>query len=107
MALRVDLRFPKTDENDDMPTHFINLDEPSLRTMITKAWYSALQLELDPITDTGALVEYPIHGKYCLDQNSSTFKADYTVLMQRLNYLAKDYSKHYNASSRSIGYSLS
>lgn len=176
MALRVDLRFPKTDENDDMPTHFINLDkvmsrfidslnvrlkynqlnskrlnkrvylnrlryvwvkervsseyphyhcvlifnkdayyhlgdynldEPSLRTMITKAWYSALQLELGPITDTGALVEYPVHGKYCLDQNSSTFEADYMVLMQRLNYLAKDCSKHYSASSRSIGYSLS
>lgn len=176
MALRVDLRFPKTDENDDMPTHFINLDkvmsrfidslnvrlkynqlntkrlnkrvypsrlryvwvkeqvsseyphyhcvlifnkdayyhlgdynldESSLPTMIAKAWYSALQSDLDPITDTGALVEYPVHGKYCLDQNSSKFEADYAVLMQRLNYLAKDYSKHYSANSRSIGYSLS
>ncbi|WP_272571395.1 inovirus Gp2 family protein [Providencia sp. PROV254] len=83
-----------------------NLDEPSLRTMITSAWYSALQLQLDPITNTGALVEYPIHGKYCLDQNSSSFEADYAVLMERLNYLAKDYSKHYSASSRSIGYSM-
>lgn len=176
MALRVDLRFPQTDDNDDMPTHFINLDkvmsrfinslnaklehyqynkaknnqrvypnrlryvwvkervssdlphyhcvlifnkdayyhlgdynldEPSLRTMITKAWYSALQFQLAPITNRGALVEYPIHGKYCLDQNSSTFEADYAVLMERLSYLAKDYSKHYSASSRSIGYSLS
>ncbi|MEY0014477.1 inovirus Gp2 family protein [Providencia rettgeri] len=85
-----------------------NLDEPSLRTMITSAWYSALQLQLDPISDpTGALVHYPSNGKYCLSQNSLTFEADRAMLMNRLSYLAKEHSKHYNANSRSIGYSLS
>lgn len=85
-----------------------NLDEPSLRTMITSAWYSALQLQLDPISDpTGALVHYPNNGKYCLNQNSLTFEADRAMLMNRLSYLAKEHSKHYNANSRSIGYSLS
>lgn len=85
-----------------------NLDEPSLRTMITTAWYSALQLQLDPISDpTGALVHYPNNGKYCLNQNSLTFEADRAMLMNRLSYLAKEHSKHYNANSRSIGYSLS
>ena len=176
MAVRVDLRFPPTDEYDDMPTCFFtmdnaisrfidslnaklrhnlirsrikgkrthlnrlryvwakeqvssehhhyhcvliinkdahyklgdyDLDKPTLRTMITKAWYSALQLELDPIIDKGTLVEYPDNCAYWVNQGSPTFEADYAALVQRMNYLAKDYSKHYNASSRSIGYSLS
>ncbi len=73
--------------------------------MITSAWYNALQFELDPIMDKGTLVKYPDNGVYWLNQESPTFEADYAVLVQRMNYLAKDYSKHYNTSSRSIGYS--
>ena len=82
-----------------------NLSEPTLRTMISSAWYSALQLELDPIIDTGPLVHYPENCRYCLNQNSLTFELDRAMLMERLSYLAKEHSKHYDASSRSIGYS--
>ncbi|MDN0007125.1 inovirus-type Gp2 protein [Providencia stuartii] len=71
----------------------------------TPAWYSALQFELDPVIDKGALVEYPDNGVYWLNQESPTFEADYAALVQRMNYLAKEHSKHYNESSRSIGYS--
>lgn len=78
---------------------------PPYRTMITSVWYSALRFELDPIMDKGALVKYSDNGVYWLNQGSPTFEADYAALVQRMNYLAKEHSKHYHASSRSIGYS--
>ncbi|MDD9340671.1 MAG: inovirus Gp2 family protein [Providencia heimbachae] len=82
-----------------------DLSERSLRTMITSAWYSALQLELDPITDTGPLVHYPENCRYCLNREALSFTDDYNVVMGRLNYLAKEYSKHYSADHHSIGHS--
>ncbi|HFD7559229.1 inovirus-type Gp2 protein [Providencia sp. 21OH12SH02B-Prov] len=69
--------------------------------------YSALQLQLDPIIDKGTLVEYPENCAYWLNQKSSTFEADYAALVQRMNYLAKEHTKIYRASSRNIGYNLS
>lgn len=80
-----------------------NLSEPSLRTMITTAWYSALQLELDPIIDTGALVHYPENCRYCLNREALSFNEEYNAVFNRLNYLAKDYSKHYSSDYRTIG----
>lgn len=82
-----------------------NLSEPSLRTMITTAWYSALQLELDPIIDKGPLVHYPENCRYCLNREALSFTEDYNAVMERLNYLAKDYSKHYSSDYRTIGHS--
>nr|WP_272572555.1 inovirus Gp2 family protein [Providencia sp. PROV258] len=82
-----------------------NLSEPSLRTMITTAWYNALQLELAPIIDTGVLVHYPENCRYCLKREALSFTNDYNVVIERLNYLAKDYSKHYSSDYRTIGHS--
>ncbi|EDU57510.1 MULTISPECIES: inovirus Gp2 family protein [Providencia] len=82
-----------------------DLNIPSLRTMITTAWYSALQLELDPIIDTGPLVHYPENCRYCLNQEALSFSDDYNTVIERLNYLAKEYSKHYSSNYRTIGYS--
>ncbi|HEM7146349.1 TPA: inovirus Gp2 family protein [Providencia stuartii] len=82
-----------------------DLNIPSLRTMITTAWYSALQLELDPIIDTGPLVHYPENYRYCLNREALSFSDDYNTVIERLNYLAKEYSKHYSSNYRTIGYS--
>lgn len=82
-----------------------DLNIPSLRTMITTAWYSALQLELDPIIDTGPLVHYPENCRYCLNREALSFSDDYNTVIERLNYLAKEYSKHYSSNYRTIGYS--
>ncbi|MEY0289671.1 inovirus-type Gp2 protein [Providencia rettgeri] len=71
--------------------------------MITKAWYNALQLELDPIIDTGALVHYPENCRYCLNKLSASFSEDYQLVMKRLSYLAKEYSKQYSPVRRSLG----
>lgn len=80
-----------------------NLVEPCLRTMITTAWYSALQLELDPAIDKGTLVHYPKNARYCINKHASTFKADYDSLIARADYLAKEYSKQYSSRYRSFG----
>ncbi|MGJ3348244.1 inovirus Gp2 family protein [Morganella sp. Je.2.23] len=80
-----------------------NLVEPCLRTMITTAWYSALQLELDPVIDTGTLVHYPKNARYCINKHAYTFKADYDSLIARADYLAKEYSKQYSSRYRSFG----
>ncbi|HGN1280039.1 TPA: inovirus Gp2 family protein [Proteus mirabilis] len=80
-----------------------NLFEPSLRTMITTAWYNALQLEFDPSFDTGTLVHYPENCRYCLNKLSSSFSDDHQLVMKRLSYLAKEYSKQYSPVRRSLG----
>ncbi|EPL6453480.1 inovirus Gp2 family protein [Providencia rettgeri] len=90
--------------NKDAYYHLGNYDItiPSLRTMITTAWYSALNLDLDPLHNTGPLVHYPDNGRYCLNRQSSDFKTEYDKLIERANYLAKEYSKQYSSHYRSF-----
>nr|WP_272571414.1 inovirus-type Gp2 protein [Providencia sp. PROV254] len=47
----------------------------------------------------------PENYRYCLNRDALSFNDDYNVLIELLNYLAKDYSKHYSSDYRTIGHS--
>ena len=74
--------------------------EDSLKGMITKAWYSALGLELD---DYPGLVHFPENCKYILDKNSPDYLYNYGMLFVRLDYLTKLDSKIYEKGERNFG----
>ncbi|MGQ7952123.1 hypothetical protein [Providencia huashanensis] len=40
-----------------------------------------------------------------MNRDALSFTDDYNMVMERLNYLAKDYSKHYSSYYRTIGHS--
>ncbi|HID9556474.1 TPA: inovirus Gp2 family protein [Serratia marcescens] len=77
-----------------------NLDEDTLRTMITSAWCSALSLT----TEEGQhLVQYPSNGKYtlnCDDILNDIYPGD---LLNRIDYLTKVKSKNFDDGYRSFG----
>lgn len=74
--------------------------EDSLKGMITKAWYSALGLELD---DYPGLVHFPENCKYILDKHSPDYLYNYGMLFVRLDYLTKLDSKIYEKGERNFG----
>ncbi|ETS33421.1 hypothetical protein BB987_12375 [Photorhabdus temperata] len=74
--------------------------EDSLKGMITKAWYSALNLKLD---DCPALVHFPENCKYVLDKYSPDYLYNYGMLFVRLDYLTKLESKIYEKGERNFG----
>ncbi|CNL35515.1 inovirus Gp2 family protein [Yersinia frederiksenii] len=76
-----------------------NIDT-SLRMMITRAWYSALGLELE---DYPGLVHFPDNCRYILDRNSADYIYEYGELLHRLDYLTKLDSKIYEEGERNFG----
>lgn len=76
-----------------------NIDT-SLRMMITRAWYSALGLELE---DYPGLVHFPDNCRYILDRNSADYIYEYGELLHRLDYLTKLDSKIYKEGERNFG----
>jgi hypothetical protein len=76
-----------------------NIDT-SLRMMITRAWYSALGLELE---DYPGLVHFPENCRYILDRNSADYIYEYGELLHRLDYLTKLDSKIYEEGERNFG----
>ncbi|MEH4262807.1 inovirus Gp2 family protein [Klebsiella aerogenes] len=77
-----------------------NESEDSLKKMITKAWYSALDLELE---DCPGLVHFPENCKYVLDTNSPDYIYEYGMLFIRLDYLTKLDTKIYEEGERNFG----
>lgn len=80
-----------------------NLASHDLSAMIQEAWLSALGLR--GYDEYRALVHFPDNPTYVLDRNKPDFDDHYRALVFRASYLAKDRSKVYSASDRSIGYS--
>ncbi|MEH6372167.1 inovirus Gp2 family protein [Pectobacterium carotovorum] len=81
-----------------------NMNEDTLRTMITSAWCSALNLTSE---EGQHLVQYPSKGKYVLyrdDILNDIYPGD---LLNRIDYLTKVKSKIFGEGERSFGCSLS
>lgn len=77
-----------------------NLEEDTLRTMITSAWCSALNLTPE---EGSHLVQYPTHGKYTLNR-VDTLNGNYPGdLLNRIDYLTKVKSKIFDDGTRSFG----
>lgn len=77
-----------------------NLDEGTLRTMITSAWCSALKLAPE---EGQHLVHYPSNGKYTLNREdvlSGIYPSD---LLNRIDYLTKVKSKIFDDGCRTFG----
>ena len=79
--------------------HF-NLNEDTLRTMITSAWCSALSLT----TEEGQhLVQYPSNGKYTLNRDHILNDIYPDDLLNRIDYLTKVKSKNFDDGYRTFG----
>jgi len=77
-----------------------NLDEDTLRTMITSAWCSALNL----IPEEGEhLVQYAPNGKYTLNRDDIFNRIYPDDLLHRIDYLTKVKSKVFDDGYRSFG----
>ncbi|MDA8479326.1 inovirus Gp2 family protein [Citrobacter sp. Awk 4] len=74
--------------------------DTSLRMMITRAWYSALGMDME---DYHGLVHFPENCRYILDQNSPDYIYEYGMLFIRLDYLTKLESKNYEEGERNFG----
>lgn len=74
--------------------------DTSLRMMITRAWYSALGLDVE---DYNGLVHFPENCRYILDQNSPDYIYEYDMLFIRLDYLTKLESKIHEEGERNFG----
>lgn len=81
-----------------------NLDEDMLRTMITSAWCSALNLTPE---EGQHLVQYPPNGKYTLNRDDILNDIYPIDLLNRIDYLTKVKSKIFGEGDRNFGYSLS
>jgi hypothetical protein len=77
-----------------------NLNEDTLRTMITSAWCSALSLT----TEEGQnLVQYPSNGKYILNRDDILNDIYPGDLLNRIDYLTKVKSKIFDDGYRTFG----
>ncbi|MEF8284593.1 inovirus-type Gp2 protein [Escherichia coli] len=77
-----------------------NLDEDTLRTMITSAWCSALSLTSE---EGQHLVQYPSNCKYTLNRDDILNDIYPGDLLNRIDYLTKVKSKNFDDGYRSFG----
>ncbi|WP_233979865.1 inovirus Gp2 family protein [Pectobacterium versatile] len=77
-----------------------NMDEDTLRTMITSAWCSALTLTHE---EGQHLVQYPASGKYILSRDDILNDIYPGDLLNRIDYLTKVKSKDFDDGYRSFG----
>jgi len=77
-----------------------NLDEDTLRTMITMAWCSALNLTPE---EGQHLVQYPFNGKYTLNRDNIINGIYPGDLLNRIDYLTKVKSKIFDDGERTFG----
>ncbi|EMB8466182.1 inovirus Gp2 family protein [Enterobacter hormaechei] len=77
-----------------------NLDEDTLRTMISSAWCSALNLTPE---EGQHLVQYPVNGKYTLNRDDVLNDIYPGDLLNRIDYLTKVKSKIFDDGNRSFG----
>lgn len=72
----------------------------NLSAMIRQAWCSALGL---PYQEFQRLVHFPIGGVMYMDANHPEFIQQLQIVLDRANYLAKEFSKQYGDGQRSFG----
>ncbi|MFJ5440221.1 inovirus Gp2 family protein [Pectobacterium brasiliense] len=77
-----------------------NMDDDTLRTMITSAWCSALNLTPEKGQH---LVQYPTNGKYVLHRDDILNDIYPSDLLNRIDYLTKVKSKIFGDGYRSFG----
>ncbi|MEL7631414.1 inovirus Gp2 family protein [Pectobacterium aroidearum] len=77
-----------------------NMDDDTLRTMITSAWCSALNLTPE---EGQHLVQYPTNGKYVLHRDDILNDIYPSDLLNRIDYLTKVKSKIFGDGYRSFG----
>lgn len=76
----------------------------NLAMMIMEAWVRALGLNsVDNHQQYYSLVEFPTNGYYHLSKNHNSFTAQLSAVTDRLNYLAKDFSKDNSDGQRNFG----
>ncbi|MBH3322334.1 inovirus Gp2 family protein [Serratia ureilytica] len=76
----------------------------NLAMMIMEAWVRALGLNsVVNHQQYYPLVEFPTNGYYHLSKNHNDFTAQLSNVTDRLNYLAKDYSKDNSDGQRNFG----
>ncbi|MGE6162433.1 MAG: inovirus Gp2 family protein [Aeromonadaceae bacterium] len=77
-----------------------NIENSTLRTMITTAWCSALSLSPE---EGHYLVHYPTNGKYALLKQAVDRGIYPAGFMNRVHYMTKAKSKSFNDGYRSFG----
>lgn len=76
----------------------------NLALMIMEAWVRALGLHaVENHTQYYALTEFPKNCYYHLSRNSEKFTEKYVEITNRVNYLAKEYSKDNTDGQRNFG----
>lgn len=76
----------------------------NLAMMIMEAWVRALGLNtVVNHQQYYPLVEFPTNGYYHLSKNSHDFTTQFSDVTNRLNYLAKEYSKDNSDGQRNFG----
>lgn len=76
----------------------------NLAFMIMEAWVRTLHLHTTlNYQQFYALVAFPTNGYYHLNTNSPDFYAQYSDVINRVNYLAKEYTKDYSDGQRNFG----
>ncbi|MFC7299007.1 inovirus Gp2 family protein [Herminiimonas aquatilis] len=77
-----------------------NDESGNLACMIRQAWSSALGL---PFLGYQQLVHFPDRGVMFMDKNSPEFMPQLQIVLDRANYLAKEFTKQYGDGQRSFG----
>ncbi|MCL6350157.1 inovirus Gp2 family protein [Pectobacterium polaris] len=76
----------------------------NLALMIMEAWIRALGLNtIANYQQYYPLTEFPVNGYYHLSKNSNDFSTQLSAITDRVNYLAKEYSKDNSDGQRNFG----
>lgn len=89
------------------PGNYIPTDgeySQSLALMIMEAWVRALNIRSAMnYRQHYALVEFPANCYYHLNVNSDNFNTQFNAVVDRVNYMAKEYSKDSSDGQRNFG----
>lgn len=79
----------------------------NLAYMIMEAWVRVLHLDQEEsYQQYYRLIQFPDNCHARLNMNGLSYQSDYAVIMNRLSYLAKEYSKDYSDGKRNFGCSI-
>ncbi|EFP3681457.1 inovirus Gp2 family protein, partial [Salmonella enterica] len=79
----------------------------NLSYMIMEAWVRALHLDQEEsYQQYYRLIQFPDNCHARLNMYGLSYRDDYAVIMNRLSYLAKEYSKDYSDGKRNFGCSI-
>lgn len=75
--------------------------------MIMEAWVRALHLDQEEsYQQYYRLIQFPDNCHARLNMYGLSYQNDYAVIMNRLSYLAKEYSKDHSDGKRNFGCSI-